>query len=106
MRLENGEVVTEPYIPDHKAISPVKMDDNGDYVEAVWNEMEYIKNEKIDVLVCETTSLMDSTMEMFYGDKDAEIIGYPELPSKVILPPFDNSQNLFSKSCFSFSSMT
>lgn len=57
---------------------------HGDYVEAVWKEMEYIKNEKIDVLVCETTSLMDSTMEMFYGDKDAEIIGYPELPEGML----------------------
>ena len=53
---------------------------HGDYADAVWDEMNYLKKEKIDVLVCETTTLMDSTMEMFYGDKDAEIVGYPEVP--------------------------
>lgn len=94
-----GEITIKPFVLNTKSYQDlsfyVKTPDmklhytgdvvlHGDYVEAVWKEMEYIKNEKIDVLVCETTSLMDSTMEMFYGDKDAEIIGYPELPEGML----------------------
>lgn len=57
---------------------------HGNYVDAVWSEMEYLKNEEIDVLVCESTTLMDSTMEMLYGRADAEIIGYPQLPEGML----------------------
>lgn len=35
MRLENGEVATEPYIPDHNSVAAVKWDEeNGVYVQA------------------------------------------------------------------------
>ena len=33
MRLDNGEVATEPFIPDHADIKGVKLDDNGAWVE-------------------------------------------------------------------------
>lgn len=32
MKLDNGEVATEPFIPDHKSIEAVQLDENGDYV--------------------------------------------------------------------------
>ena len=54
---------------------------HGDYADEVWKEMEIIKNEKVDVLVCDTTALMDNTMTMMYGDPNAEIIGQKELPN-------------------------
>ena len=57
---------------------------HGDYVDNVWKEMECIKKEKIDVLVCDVTSLMDSTMKMFYGDKDAEIVACRDLPQGML----------------------
>ncbi|MBQ7890137.1 MAG: hypothetical protein IJ356_10295 [Erysipelotrichaceae bacterium] len=53
---------------------------HGDYVDAVWAEMNYVKNEHPDVLVCECTTLMDGTMKMMYDSPDAEIIGKAELP--------------------------
>ena len=53
---------------------------HGDYADEVWKEMEIIKEEKVDVLVCDTTALMDSTMNMMYGDVNAQIIGQKELP--------------------------
>lgn len=34
MKLENGEVATEPYIPDHKSVAAVKLDETGNYVDA------------------------------------------------------------------------
>ena len=40
MRLENGEVATEPYIPDHK-INPVKLNETGtEWVEATADDVE------------------------------------------------------------------
>lgn len=57
---------------------------HGDYVDAVWAEMEYVKNKKPDVLVCECTTFMDSTMEMLYGNPNAEVIGYAELPKGML----------------------
>jgi len=57
---------------------------HGNYVDAVWSEMEYLKKEEIDLLVCESTSLMDSTMEMIYGDANAEIVGAPEVPQGML----------------------
>lgn len=57
---------------------------HGDYVDAVWAEMEYVKNKKPDVLVCECTTFMDSTMEMLYGTKEAEVIGFAELPQGML----------------------
>ncbi|MDD6466672.1 MAG: hypothetical protein PUF50_00620 [Erysipelotrichaceae bacterium] len=57
---------------------------HGNYAENVWKEMEYIKNEHVDVLVCDTTSLMDSTMIMMYQDVNAEIIGQKEIPEGML----------------------
>ena len=53
---------------------------HGDYEDAVWAEMEYVKAQKPDVLVCESTTFMDSTMNMMYGSTEAEVIGAAELP--------------------------
>jgi len=90
-----GEITIKPFLLNKKSYQDlsfyVKTPDmklhytgdvflHGDFANSVWQEMEYLKNEKIDVLVCETTTLMDSTMEMFYGNKDATIIGSSELP--------------------------
>ena len=46
---------------------------HGDYTEVVLEEMEVIKDKKIDVLVCESTSYMDSILFQIYG----------EIPNKV-----------------------
>ncbi|MCL2008091.1 MAG: hypothetical protein FWG77_08405 [Treponema sp.] len=58
-------------------------------------EMEYIRDEKIDVLVCETTSFMDEIMKMIYGSTDAEIIGSLETPKGMLDIPAV-SEGLFS----------
>lgn len=94
-----GEITVKPFLLNSKSYQDlsfyVKTPDlklhytgdvflHGDYADAVWQEMNDLKNEKIDVLVCETTTLMDSTMEMFYGDKETEIIGSPEVPDRML----------------------
>ena len=53
---------------------------HGDYVDAVGAEMDYVKAQKPDVLVCECTTFMDGTMKMMYGTADAEVVGAAELP--------------------------
>ena len=73
---------------------------HGDYADEVWKEMEVIKNEHVDVLVCDTTALMDSTMNMMYGDVNAEIVGQKELPKGMLSKKMvDESlcQNLLEK---------
>ena len=40
MKLENGEVATEPYIPDHSSIKAVKFDDETDAYVAVENDAD------------------------------------------------------------------
>lgn len=58
---------------------------HGDYEKAVWEEMEYLKKEEIDVLVCETTSFMDSTMKLLYEDPEtAVVVGKKELPEGML----------------------
>lgn len=57
---------------------------HGDYVDAVLNEMEYVKNEHPDVLVCEATTFMDSTMNMIYGSGDTEVKGDINLPEGML----------------------
>lgn len=57
---------------------------HGDYKEEVLKEMNYIKEQNIDVLVCECTTFMDSTMEMIYDDPECEVIGSPELPEGML----------------------
>lgn len=57
---------------------------HGDYAEAVWEEMKFIREEKVDVLVSECTTFMDSTMTMLYGSPDAEVIGNGDLPEGML----------------------
>ena len=40
---------------------------HGDYADAVLQEMEMIKEKKIDILVCESTSYMDNVLEQIYN---------------------------------------
>ncbi len=73
---------------------------HGDYVDAVWKEMEYVKAQKPDVLVVESTTFMDSTMLMMYESTDAEVIGAPELPEGMMNKEMMNEhlcQNLAEK---------
>ncbi len=53
---------------------------HGDYADAVYKEMDYIKNEHVDALVVDCTTFMDSTMKMMYGDVHHEVQGEKELP--------------------------
>lgn len=57
---------------------------HGDYAEKVFEEMEEIKNKKVDVLVCDCTTFMDSTMEMIYGNPNAVVEGKKELPEGML----------------------
>ena len=73
---------------------------HGDYVDAVWKEMEYVKAQKPDVLVVESTTFMDGTMLMMYESTDAEVIGAPELPEGMMNKEMMNEhlcQNLAEK---------
>ena len=73
---------------------------HGDYVDAVWKEMEYVKVQKPDVLVVESTTFMDGTMLMMYESTDAEVIGAPELPEGMMNKEMMNEhlcQNLAEK---------
>lgn len=53
---------------------------HGDYADAVFKEMEYIKKQHIDALVVDCTTFMDSTMEMLYHDAHHEVLPSIELP--------------------------
>ena len=57
---------------------------HGDYKQQVIDEMNYVKAQKPDVLVCECTTFMDSTMKMMYDSADAEVKGNPELPEGML----------------------
>lgn len=57
---------------------------HGAYKDAVIAEMEYITKEKIDVLVCEATTFMDSTMLMMYDSVDAKVEGNLDLPKGML----------------------
>ena len=46
---------------------------HGHYNKRVINEMNIIKNKKIDILVCESTAFMDSLLEAIYGKKPSII---------------------------------
>ena len=110
-----GEITLKPFLLNDKSYQDysfyVKTPDmkihytgdvllHGDYADEVWKEMEVIKNEKVDVLVCDTTALMDNTMTMMYGTPNAEIIGQKELPEGMYSKKMvDNelSKNLLEK---------
>ena len=94
-----GEMILKPFLLNDKSYQDysfyVKTPDmklhytgdvvlHGRYSDNVWKEMEYIKNEHVDVLVCETTSLMDNTMEMLYGEANAEIVACKDLPDGML----------------------
>ncbi|MBR3841571.1 MAG: hypothetical protein IKM20_10580 [Erysipelotrichales bacterium] len=57
---------------------------HGDYKQQVIDEMNYVKAQRPDVLVCECTTFMDSTMNMMYGKPDAEVVGDVELPEGML----------------------
>ncbi|MDR1794447.1 MAG: hypothetical protein LBR25_03555 [Erysipelotrichaceae bacterium] len=50
-------------------------------------QLETIQNAKPDILVIETTSFMDSTMEMIYGDVNAKVIADKEVPPGMLSTP-------------------
>ena len=94
-----GEITLKPFLLNDKSYQDysflVKTPDmkihytgdvllHGNYADEVWKEMEIIKNEKVDVLVVDTTALMDSTMQMMYGDVNSEIIGSKDLPEGML----------------------
>ncbi len=52
--------------------------------ENVLNEMKWLKEKNIDVLVCDATSFMDSTMEMIYANANTEVIADKNLPPNML----------------------
>lgn len=57
---------------------------HGDYVDAVLAEMEWVKEQHPDLLVCEATTFMDGTMLMMYDSPEAEVVGAIELPKGML----------------------
>lgn len=57
---------------------------HGDYKDAVLSEMEWVAAQKPDVLVCEATTFMDSTLKMVYGRTDVTVEPDPEVPAGML----------------------
>lgn len=57
---------------------------HGTYKDAVLSEMEYIKAQDVDILVCEATTFMDSTLNMVYGRTDVTVEPDLNLPSGML----------------------
>ena len=94
-----GDIIVKPFLLNEQSYQDysfyvktpdMKLHHTGDimshehYLDNVWKEMEYLKNENIDVLVMETTTLMDSVMLMMYDSVDDEIKPQKEYPSHML----------------------
>lgn len=57
---------------------------HGEYKDSVINEMQHIRQENVDILVCEATTFMDSTLKMVYGRTDVTVEPDINLPENVL----------------------
>lgn len=57
---------------------------HGEYLGNVLREMEYVKAQHPDLLVCEATTFMDSTLEMVYGRTDVTVEPDVNLPKGML----------------------
>ncbi len=57
---------------------------HGDYRDAVLAEMAWVAARKPDILVCEATTFMDSTLRMVYGRTDAAVAPSAEVPEGML----------------------
>ena len=57
---------------------------HGEYLDNVLREMEYVKAQHPDLLVCEATTFMDSTLEMVYGRTDVTVEPDVNLPKGML----------------------
>lgn len=53
---------------------------HGSYKDAVLREMEWVASQKPDILVCEATTFMDSTLNMVYGTTDVTVEPSVDVP--------------------------
>ena len=57
---------------------------HGVYKDAVLNEMNWVAAQDPDILVCEATTFMDSTMKMVYGTPNATVEPDVEMPEGML----------------------
>ncbi|MFI3284044.1 MAG: hypothetical protein R3Y57_03060 [Erysipelotrichaceae bacterium] len=106
--IQFGDIKITPYLIQPKSYKDwsffvetpdLKLHYTGDLIihnevgETVLNEMQWVKEQGADILVCDCTTFMDSTMEMIYNETDPEIVGSIELP-KGMLHERDVDKNL------------
>ena len=57
---------------------------HGVYKDAVLSEMRWVAQQRPDILVCEATTFMDSTMKMVYGTVDVTVEPDAEVPAGML----------------------
>lgn len=57
---------------------------HGDYKDAVLHEMDWVARQKPDILVCEATTFMDSTLKMVYGTTDVTVEPSADVPQGML----------------------